>query len=189
MSFQNIDVIFPLPNNEVLFLFTKYRGCLLFSKIDIIFNLIKNWGSLLFLQIVKVVFHLPKYWGCLPFNKILSTSSICQNIEVVFHLPKYSGRLAFSKILSTSFICQNIEVVSHLPKYWGRLPYRVSLTSITSFIKQVLLWKAALILFRVRSGRVGSGWTTGTLIIELTQLNFKWTCQLELSLAIRWSND
>ena len=34
------------------------------------------------------------------------------------------------------------------------------------------------------SGQVGSGRTMGTLIIELTQLNFKWNRQLELSLAI-----
>ena len=30
------------------------------------------------------------------------------------------------------------------------------------------------------------GWTTGTVMIELTPLNFKWNCQLELSLATAW---
>ena len=38
-----------------------------------------------------------------------------------------------------------------------------------------------MILFQV--GRVGRDKTTGTVIIELTQLKFKWNCQLELSLA------
>ena len=33
------------------------------------------------------------------------------------------------------------------------------------------------------------GYTVGTVIIELTQLNFKWNCQLELSLAKEKEHD
>ena len=116
-GFQNIDVIFYLPNIEVVFLFYQNRGCL----IDIIFNLTKDWG-------------------CFPFLDILRSSSIRHDIEVIFHLLTYWGHLPFANKLRSSSIFQNIEVISQFPKYWGRHPFEkekneVNLTSRTSFSK------------------------------------------------------
>ena len=87
-----------------------------------------------------------------------------QLIYAVFHLQNNWGRLLFIKM-------------------WGCLPSskNLRLSSIHMLEGQFILIRQ----FGYFSGpRPAGGRAAGTLIIELTQLNFNWNCQLELSLAI-----
>jgi hypothetical protein len=149
------------------------------KTIEIVFNLQKKlrsssiykkmWGCLPFTIKCEVVFHLPKnvrsssifnnvrsssisktMWGCLSFSK---------KCEVVFHLQKKLGRLSFTN---------RLEVVFHLPKnIWS---------SSIHMLDGQFIWIRQFGYFS--SPRpAASGRMAGTLIIELTQLNFN--CQLE----------
>jgi hypothetical protein len=149
------------------------------------------WGRLPFTKKCEFVFHL-------QIN--VRSSSIYQKSEIVFYLQK---NVMLSSIYKRMWcrlpFTKKCEVDFHLQKKWGCLPFTKKMWGRLPFTKNMrsssihmldgqFIWIRQFGYFsgpRPTGGRPADGQrTAGTLIIELTQLNFNWNCQLELSLAI-----